>query len=120
MFKLLTTLGFALTAHAINAQILVHIDSVSAHIGYDVTICENVSDAFKPAGENKLIYINFGGKYPNHKFTAVIFPKDQPKFPYDPVNVLKDKNVCITGKISEYKGTAQMVLNDPAQLVIKD
>ena len=120
MSKFCTIIVIILLSQLIYGQKIVPMDSVSAHIGYDVTFCEKVSDAFKPAGENKLIYINFGGKYPDHKFTAVIFPKDQPKFPLNPVTVLKDKNVCITGKISEYKGTAQMVLNDPAQLVIKD
>lgn len=120
MSKFCTTIFIILLSQFIYAQKLVPIDSISTHIGDDVMICDKVFDAFKPAGENKLIYINFGGKYPDHKFTAVIFPKDQPKFPYNPVELLKDKNICITGKITEYKGKLQIVLNDPSQLVIKE
>jgi len=120
MSKFCTTILIILLSQFIYAQKLVSIDSIPTHIGDDVMICDKVIDAFKPAGENKLIYLNFGGKYPDEKFTAVIFPKDQPKFPFNPINVLNDKNVCITGKISEYKGKAQMVLNDPSQLVLKD
>lgn len=100
------------------ASITIH--NAGQYIGREATICEHVSDIYKPSGDNKMIYINFGGKYPDQIFTSVIFPKDQPKFSYNPVEVLKDKNVCITGKISEYKGKAQMVLYAPSQLVIKN
>ena len=100
--------------------IKVTIHNAGQFVGIEATICDKVSDVYKPSGDNKMIYINFGGKYPDQIFTAVIFPKDQPKFPYNPVEVFKDKNVCITGKITEYKGKAQMVLNVPTQVLIQE
>ncbi|MBP6236522.1 MAG: hypothetical protein KA536_10285 [Saprospiraceae bacterium] len=97
----------------------VTIHNAGQFIDKEATICDKVSDVFKPSGENKMIYINFGSKYPDHIFTAVIFTKDQPKFPYNPVEVLKYKQICITGKISEYKGKAQMVLYAPTNINVQ-
>jgi hypothetical protein len=104
----------------LSGQQVIPIDSISTYIGQHVKICDKVADAFRPKGDNKITYLNFGGKYPDHTFSAIIFPKDQPKFPYNPVEVLKEKNICITGQITEYKGKPQMVLNDPSQVEIKE
>lgn len=96
----------------------VTIHNANQYIGQQVTICDKVVDIFRPSGENKPIYINFGAKYPDHIFTAVIFAKDLPSFPYNPIEIFKDKEVCITGKIAEYKGKPQIVLNLPTQVLI--
>ena len=88
-------------------------------VGKQVTVCDKVVDIFRPSGENKPIYINFGAKYPDHVFTAVIFAKDLPSLPYNPIEAFKDKEVCISGTIAEYKGKPQIVLNGPKQITLK-
>jgi hypothetical protein len=90
------------------------------HIGRQGTVCDKIINIKTPSSEKKPIYIDFGGVYPDNIFSAVIFPSDIPKFSYNPVEVLKDKNVCITGKISEYKGKPQIVINETVQVAIQD
>lgn len=96
----------------------ISIDSVAHHVGQHVKICDKISDAFRPKGENTITYLNFGGKYPDHVFTVVIFAKDLPNFPYTPSEHLKSKNVCIQGIITEYKGKPQIVAKFPEQIEV--
>ena len=85
-----------------------------------VTFCDLVAEIYRPTGENKMIYINFGGKYPDQLFTAVIYPADQLRFPYNLLALLKNKTICINGKITDYKGKSQMVLTEPEQIQIRE
>jgi DNA/RNA endonuclease YhcR with UshA esterase domain len=56
-------------------------------------------------------FINMGGKYPNNAFTAVIFKSDVDKFknPKD----LEGITIEVKGEIKEYRGTPEIILNDP-------
>ena len=85
-----------------------------------ITFCDLVTEIYRPTGENKMIYINFGGKYPDQLFTAVIYPADQLRFPYNLLALLKNKTICINGKITDYKGKSQMVLTEPEQIQIRE
>jgi DNA/RNA endonuclease YhcR with UshA esterase domain len=48
-------------------------------------------------------------------FTAVIFGADRSKFG-TPEASLRGKRVCVTGQIRDYRGKAEIILNDPSQL----
>jgi len=88
-------------------------------MGQHIKICDKVTDAFKPAGDNKMTYINFGGKYPNNTFTVVIFASDLPNFPFAPADHYKNQKVCVTGMAAEYKGKPQIVARFPDQIEIQ-
>ena len=81
--------------------------------------CDKIADAFRPAGESSITYLNFGGKYPDHVFTVVIFAKDLSNFSYVPSEHLKNKNVCVQGIINEYKGKPQIVAKFPDQIEVQ-
>jgi hypothetical protein len=98
----------------------INIDHASKFVGAEATICAVVSDTFKPAGDRKNIYINFGGVYPNHKFTVVIFSKDQDKFTYDIVSELKGKEICVSGEISIFNEKPQIIVRVPTQINIQN
>jgi hypothetical protein len=119
MIKSIITAVFLILAFISNGQKLISLDSLGCNGGKLVKICEKVSDTFKPAGDDKPTYLNFGGKYPDHKFTVVIFAKDYPNFPYSPMEYLKDKNVCITGTITYYKERPQIVASKAEQIEVK-
>ncbi|MBK9254215.1 MAG: hypothetical protein IPM42_01870 [Saprospiraceae bacterium] len=104
------------TSFAQTSEIL--LDSISFYMGQHVKICAKVDDTFRAEKENALTYLNFGGKYPEHKFTVVIFATDLPNFPYIPVQNFKDKNVCVEGMLSEFRGKAQIVAKFPNQITI--
>lgn len=118
--KELTTTLILLFALSINAQKLIPLDSISCNGGKNVKICEKVTDSFKAQGDEKPTYLNFGGKYPDHKFTVVIFAKDYPNFPYSPAEYLKDKNVCVTGIIVYFKERPQIVAKNPEQIEVME
>ena len=91
-------------------------DSVVNYIGKTVKVCDKVYGTHVSKGEKKVSSLNLGADFPNQKLTVVIFESDLTKFTYTPTVLLKDKNVCVTGKIMTYKEKPQIVLNDPANL----
>jgi len=119
MIKSLTIILLFLFSITMIAQTQIPIDSVSAYIGQQVKVCGKVADTFRPAGQTSITYLNFGGKYPDHKFTVVIFPKDLINFPFSPVEKYKNQNVCVTGMAAEYKGKPQIVAKFPEQIVVQ-
>jgi len=119
MFRILSTIGLSLCAYILGAQTLITIDSASAYIGQHIKICDAVADIYKPKGDNKNTYINFGGKYPNHTFTIVVFAKDSPNFPFVPTEYYKNQKVCVTGIVAQYKDKFQIVARFPDQIIIQ-
>ena len=73
---------------------------VDAHIGESTTVCGEVSQISQTS---KATYINFGGIYPKHKFSAVIWSNNI-------MPTSEGSNVCITGLIESYKGVPQIVI----------
>ncbi len=62
----------------------------------------------------KIVYIDIDQSYPNSPFNGIVFPSATNQFPE--LNKLKGKNVEISGKIAEYQGKPQIVLNSSNQL----
>lgn len=98
-----------------NAQ-TIPTDSVSNYIGKTVKVCDKVYGTHVSKGEKKVTSLNLGADFPHQKVAVVIFESDLSKFSYKPEIFLKDKNVCVTGKVITYKEKPQIVLNDPANL----
>jgi hypothetical protein len=98
----------------------VPLDSVQFYVGKTITICSKVQSTFVTKGDKKTTYINFGKPYPNNTFTAVIFSSDSANFKYIPLEYLKEKNVCITGKVALYKDKPQIIVKKEEQITIDD
>ena len=95
-------------------QSKISIDSVSAHAGDSVTICSKV---YGIKSLEKITFINLGAEYPNSPLTVVIHEENRNNFP-KPVDTMYDnKNICVTGKIREYKGRYEIEVYNPAQIV---
>ena len=73
---------------------------VDAHIGESTTVCGEVSQISQTS---KATYINFGGIYPKHKFSAVMWSNNI-------MPTSEGSNICITGLIESYKGVPQIVI----------
>lgn len=91
-------------------------DSVINYIGKTVKVCDKVYGTHVSKGEKKVTSLNLGADFPSQKLSVVIFESDLSKFSYKPEIFLKDKNVCVTGKVMTYKEKPQIILNDPANL----
>lgn len=119
MSKFCTTICIILLYQFINGQKLVPIDSISAHIGQTIKVCDKVAGTFVTKSDKPLTYLNLGADFPNAKLTIVIFNKDLVNFPLTPSVHYKGMNICITGELTIYKDRPQIIANKPDQIEIK-
>lgn len=97
----------------------VPLDSVKFYEGKEITICAKVIDTYVSKTNEGTTFVNFGNPYPKSTFTVVIFEADLPNFKYTPSVYLKEKKVCITGKVKIYKGKPEMIVNKEEQIKIE-
>lgn len=98
----------------------VPLESVTSYVGKTITVCSKVQSTFVAKGEKKTTYLSFGQAFPNATFTAVIFEGDLANFKYTPSEYLKDKQVCLTGKITIYKDKPQMIISSEGQIKLEE
>jgi DNA/RNA endonuclease YhcR with UshA esterase domain len=86
------------------------------HVGETATVCGSVvSTHYAPGTKGQPTFLNLDKPYPNHIFTVLIWGKNRSKFG-TPESEYKGKRICVTGKITEYKGAAEIVATDPQQI----
>lgn len=107
---LISSIGFAQTR--ISAK------EASKHLNEEVTVCDKVfSGKFFPS--SSLTLLDVGGFHPNELLTLVIKGEDKKKFKSAPDELYKGKNVCITGKIIDFKGKPEIMITDPEQIKVQ-
>jgi hypothetical protein len=85
------------------------------YIGKNAVVSGYIADVYK---NEKVAYLNFDGKFPKNSCAAVIFKDDFGKF--GDLNRFKNKNVEVSGIISEYNGKPQIILKSTSQLKVTD
>jgi micrococcal nuclease len=85
------------------------------HVGETGTVCGRVVDARYLEEGSHVTFLNFDRPFPNHTFTAFIPADSRSKFDA-PEKSLKDKDVCVTGKIQDYHGKPEIIVTGPEQL----
>jgi hypothetical protein len=86
------------------------------HVGENATVCGKVVDShYASRSRGEPTFLNLDKRYPNQIFTIVIWGSDRPKFG-DPEAKYRDKDVCVTGKITSYRGVAETTAHDPSQI----
>ena len=89
------------------------------HIGERQTVCGDVVGSHYAArSHGNPTFINLDKPYPNHIFTLVIWGSDRSKFG-EPEQLYRDKHICVTGTITEYKGVPEMAAYGPNQVKVK-
>lgn len=116
MRKLLFILAFTTASQFVIAQTNINIDSISSYMGQQVQICSQV---YGVKSLEKVTFINLGAAYPNSPLTIVIFAKDLANFKGTPEELYKSKQICVTGKLSEYKGKPQIVVTKPEEIILQ-
>ena len=87
------------------------------HLGETQTICgKTVSTRYASGSNGQPTFLNLDEPYPKEIFTVLIWGNDRPKFG-TPETEYRDKNVCVTGKITSYRGTPEIVATEPSQIV---
>ncbi len=75
-----------------------------------VSICGTVVSS-KLSGKNN-VFLNLDKSFPNQVFTVTIFSNKLSNFSYQPHEILMSKEICVTGKISEYNGIPSMIIDN--------
>jgi hypothetical protein len=98
------------------AQSSIPASEAKNHADQIATVCGQVASvryAVKSSGSPT--FINLDRAYPKQIFTIVIWGGDRSKFG-DPEVTLTRKRICVTGKITVYRGKAETTVHEPAQI----
>jgi hypothetical protein len=108
-------LALALLLAAVPAQAADCIPFTDAPKKIDETVCVTGKVVkVNSSGRSGTMFINFCDDYRKCAFSVVVFAKDLEKV--GDVRALEGKTIEIHGKIKEYRGQAEMVLEDAKQL----
>jgi micrococcal nuclease len=113
------TLGSAGLRHDVGAAARLSPSEAGAHIGEEATVCGVVASAtFAARSRRQPTFLNLDKPYPNHIFTAVIWGADRPAFSPPPEVAYRDKRICVTGLIKEYKQRPEVIVTRPSQIAV--
>ena len=95
------------------------INSVQAqyNIGTKSTVCGTVVST-KYSEKSGATFLNLDKKFPNQIFSVTIWKDNRANFSYMPEVELKDRKVCITGKITNSKGIPTMNISNEKSIKI--
>lgn len=89
------------------------------HIGETATVCGQVASAhYADRSRGNPTFINLDKPYPSQVFTIVIWGEDRAKFG-TPEETYRDKNICVTGKITLYRGSPETIAREPSQIKLR-
>ena len=89
------------------------------HLGEPATVCGKVVTArYAASARGQPTFLNLDEPYPKQIFTVMIWREQRVRFG-EPEVLFKDKTICVTGKITSYRGDPQIEISDPKQIVIK-
>jgi len=117
--------AFSILALVLLATSLAHAQKTLAaaeakdHVGERATVCGKVvSTRWAESSRGSPTFLNLDQPYPNQVFTLVIWGNDRSKFD-NPETTYRGKRICVTGKISPFKGVPEVVANEPAQIKVQ-
>ena len=120
MKKGLSVIFILLLSAVVHGQQEIKLEDLNKHVGDSVTVCTKIyGGIFLDRSKDTPTLLNAGDKYPNAPLTVVIGADARQKFKEKPELFYKDKEVCITGKISLYKEKPQIVVYSEQQIVVK-
>jgi TonB family protein len=90
-------------------------EEASQHVGEDVVVRGPVAQVGE-SKDRKTLFLNFGGRYPDHLFNAVIFSQNFQAFPE--ARTWEGKIITVRGKVQLYKGKGkpEIILERPEQV----
>ena len=86
------------------------------HVGEVRTVCGKVASThFASKSKGEPTFLNLDEPYPKEVFTILIWGSDRAKFGA-PETKYKDVTICITGKITNYRGKPEIIATEPRQI----
>jgi hypothetical protein len=93
----------------------IDVKEVMNYVGKEVTVCAKV---YSTRATTAITQISVGGAYPNNPLTIIVFAKNYTNFTIPPEDMLKDKNICVKGKIELYRGKPQIIVEKPGDVTV--
>jgi hypothetical protein len=88
----------------------------SVYVGKTATVCGYVASAkYAYRSKGKPTFLNLDEPYPRQIFTALIWGNDRPAFG-TPETTYSGKNICVTGRIKNYRGNPEIIVTNPKQI----
>ena len=114
-----TSLLVVLLSAPVLAQKKLSTAEAKDHVGETATVCGNVvSTHYAVRSKGSPTFLNLDEPYPRQVFTILIWGSDRSKFG-DPEAKFRDKKVCVTGLIKDYRGVPEIVVERPSQIEIQ-
>jgi DNA/RNA endonuclease YhcR with UshA esterase domain len=90
------------------------------HVGERATVCGAVvSTRYAVRSRGEPTFLNLDKGYPDQIFTIIIWGRDRAKFGA-PETKYANKNVCVTGTITSYRGVPEIEATEPSQIKIEN
>jgi DNA/RNA endonuclease YhcR with UshA esterase domain len=87
------------------------------HVGETRTVCGKVVSTHHASGsKGQPTFLNLDEPYPKEVVTILIWGSDRSKFGA-PETKYKDESVCVTGKITSFRGKPEVIVSEPTQIV---
>jgi hypothetical protein len=89
------------------------------HIGEKATVCGKVaSTRYAATTRGKPTFLNLDRPYPSQVFTVMIWGESREKFGA-PEELYRDKQICVTGKITDYRKAPEIVVSEPHNIEVQ-
>jgi hypothetical protein len=120
MKKLLTFALVFILAKSSFAQTLTP-EEAAKHVGDSIKVCGKIfGGRFFETSNGAPTLLNMGAAFPASPITIVVYSDLRAKMGYAPEVQLKDKNVCVNGRVTLHKEKPQIVIYDATQLVVSE
>ena len=102
-----------------SAQTAIPAAEAKNHVGENRTVCGDVASAHYAARtRGNPTFLNLDKPYPSQVFTVLIWGSDRSRFGV-PEESFANKHICVTGKISSYRGVPEIVAQEPSRIRVQ-
>lgn len=118
MKKIFTLIAFVGFVHLGFAQTYTP-EEAAKHVGETITVCGKVfGGRFFETSNNCPTLLNMGAAYPSSPITIMLTLEVRNKLGYVPEQQLKEKNICVTGKVELYKDKPEIKVTEVTQIEV--
>ena len=119
MKKFFTFLLFTVSYYFVSAQTFTAMQA-AAKVGDSIKVCDKIyGGRFFETSKNAPTLLNMGAAYPASSLTIMVPGEVRIKLGYAPEQQLKDKNVCVVGKVILFKDKPEIIIYNSSQIAVQ-
>lgn len=89
------------------------------YVNQNVQVCGFVDGYYFDArSSGQPTFLDMGAPYPNQPLVVVIWGDERSHFSY-PLESLKGKSICVSGRVTLYRGKPEIVVSDEKQIILQ-